>query len=584
MRVFSSTAALLAGLALGASAVVVTAHAEPSLNREGIRHVLLISIDGMHSIDFINCVHGVASVNNGASYCPRLAELGEHGVDYLDSNTSRPSDSFPGLMSIVSGGLPRSLGVYYDVAYDRSLAPPARTTGNGLSAGNCTPGQFPGTTTEYEEGIDINQGLVNGGAPGAGLTDGTAASIDPQRLVRDPAHGCAPVYPWNFVRLNTIFSVIHQAGGYAAWSDKHPAYASVSGPQSGAPVNLPHNLDDFYAPEINSNVVGLPGVATPTGVHCDQVQDPNSDLTAWTNSFVNIQCYDQLKVNGILNQIDGWKHNRSARAPVPNIFGMNFQAVSVGQKLIEPAAGVGGYSDAGGTPNPELVKEIQYVDATIGQFVAELRKQGLRDSTLIVITAKHGQSPIDTARYVGISSAGPVTTSPSRIIDSCLPDSESNAGNQIGPTEDDVSLLWLRSTCDAATEAALIESSSPTSNNVAGVGQIFYGPAITQLFNAPGLPPKGDPRTPDIVVASNVGVTYSGSTAKHAEHGGFAHDDTNVMLLVSHPSFERRTVTVPVATTQVAPTILKSLGLSPASLLGVQIEGTAVLPGIPWSE
>jgi hypothetical protein len=584
MRVFPTTAALAAGLALGASAVAVTAQAAPSLNREGIQHVLLISIDGMHSVDFINCAHGIASVDNGASYCPHLAELRERGVDYLDSNTSRPSDSFPGLMSIVSGGLPRSLGVYYDVAYDRSLAPPAVTTGNGLSAGNCTPGHFPGTTTEYEEGIDIDQGLVNGGAPGAGLTDGTAASIDPQRLVRDPAHGCAPVYPWNFVRLNTIFSVIHQAGGYAAWSDKHPAYASVSGPQSGSPVNLPHNLDDFYAPEINSNVVGLPGVATPTGVHCDQVQDPNADLTAWTNSFVNIQCYDQLKVNGILNQIEGWKHNRSARAPVPNIFGMNFQAVSVGQKLIEPAAGVGGYSDASGTPNPALVNEIQYVDATIGQFVAELQKQGLRDSTLIVITAKHGQSPIDTARYVGITSAGPVTTSPSRIIDSCLPDSESNAGNQIGPTEDDVSLLWLRSTCDAATEAALIESSSPTSNNVAGVGQIFYGPAITQLFNAPGLPPKRDPRTPDIVVTSNVGVTYSGSTAKHAEHGGFAHDDTNVMLLVSHPSLERRTVTVPVATTQVAPTILKALGLSPASLHGVQIEGTAVLPGTPWSE
>ena len=584
MRVFPTTATLAAGLALGASALAVTAQAEPGLNREGIQHVLLISIDGMHSVDFINCAHGVASVNNGASYCPHLAELREHGVDYLDSNTSRPSDSFPGLMSIVSGGLPRSLGVYYDVAYDRSLAPPAATTGNGLLAGNCTPGQFLGTTTEYEEGIDINQGLVNGGAPGAGLTDGTAASIDPQRLVRDPAHGCAPVYPWNFVRLNTIFSVIHQAGGYAAWSDKHPAYSAVSGPQSGSPVNLPHNLDDFYAPEINSNVVGLPGVATPTGVRCDQVQDPNADLTAWTNSFINIQCYDQLKVNGILNQIDGWKHNRSARAPVPSIFGMNFQAVSVGQKLIEPAVGVGGYSDASGTPNLALVNEIQYVDATIGQFVEELHKHGLRDSTLIVITAKHGQSPIDTKRYVGITSAGPVTTAPSQIVDSCLPDSESNAGNQIGPTEDDVSLLWLRSTCDAATEAALIESSSPTSNNVAGVGQILYGPAITQLFNPPGLPPRDDPRTPDIVVTSNVGVTYSGSTAKHAEHGGFAHDDTNVMLLVSHPSLERRTVTVPVATAQVAPTILKALGLSPASLRGVQIEGTAALPGTPWSE
>ena len=119
-----------------------------------------------------------------------------------------------------------------------------------------------GTTTEYEEGIDIDQTKVNGGAPGAALTDGGIASIDPQRLVRDPSNGCNPVLPWEFVRANSIFSVIHQAGGYAAWSDKHPAYASVA---SGLG---PAALDDFYAPEINSNVIGLPGVTTPTGISC----------------------------------------------------------------------------------------------------------------------------------------------------------------------------------------------------------------------------------------------------------------------------------------------------------------------------
>ena len=77
-----------------------------------------------------------------------------------------------------------------------------------------------------------------------------------------------------------------------AWSDKHPAYSSVSGPGSNI-------LDDFYAPEINSNVVALPGVSTPAGASCATVRDPGSDLTAWTNSFENIQCYDTLKVNAI---------------------------------------------------------------------------------------------------------------------------------------------------------------------------------------------------------------------------------------------------------------------------------------------
>jgi len=208
-----------------------------------------------------------------------------------------------------------------------------------------------------------------------------------------------------------------------------------------------------------------------------------------------------------------------------------------------------------------------------------LKKNGLSDSTLIVITAKHGQSPIDSSRYNG-DTTPPVTTSPSQLIDNCLPDSGSNAGGQIGPTEDDISLLWLKKSCATADEVKTLEMDSPASSNKAGIGQIFWGSAITQMFNAPGLPPDGDPRTPDIIVTPNVGVTYSGSTAKQAEHGGFAHDDVNVIMLLSNPSFEAMTVTSPVETMQVAPTILKALGLDPASLQAVQKEGTQVLPGV----
>ena len=79
----------------------------------------------------------------------------------------------------------------------------------------------------------------------------------------------------------------------------------------------------------------------------------------------------------------------------------------------------------------------------------------------------------------------------------------------------------------------------------------------------------------------NVGVTYSGSTKKLAEHGGFAHDDTNVVLLVSHSSFRPRTVRAEVGTAQVAPTILKALGLDPRALDAVRVEGTSVLPAVP---
>jgi hypothetical protein len=260
-------------------------------NRNGIRRVLLVSIDGMHAVDFLNCANGISTVNDGKPYCPALAALAVTGVNYVDATTSKTSDSFPGLTAIVSGGSPAVTGVYYDVAYSRNYDAPAKTTGNGLLAGPCKPYAAPtGTTTEYEEGIDIDQTKVNGGAPNAALTDGGIASIDSQRLIRDPATGCSPVWPWQFVRANSIFTVIHRAGGYAAWSDKHPAYASVA---SGFG---PAALDDFYAPEINSTVIGLPGVTTPTGISCATIRDPNSDLSAWTNSFENIQCYDTLKL------------------------------------------------------------------------------------------------------------------------------------------------------------------------------------------------------------------------------------------------------------------------------------------------
>jgi hypothetical protein len=545
-----------------------------------IKHVLLISIDGMHALDFINCAAGISGVNGGAPYCPNLAELQKTGLNYLEASTSKPSDSFPGLMALVSGGSPRSVGAFYDVAYDISLDPPAKTTGNGVAGGPglCTPGAPPaGTTTEFDEGIDIDQTVLNGGAPAG---DGGIASIDRKRLERDPANKCAPVFPWNFVRTNTIFGVAHKAGLYTAWSDKHPSYSSVSGPGDGT------NIDDYYSPEINSIPVALPQV---TLMKCsprlpDRTAVSSSDT--WTSSFANIKCYDSLKVQAILNEIKGRTHDGTKTAPTPALFGMNFQVVSVGQKLIEKSVNLtGGYLDGEGAPTNALLGEIKFADTAIGMMVAALKTRGVSDSTLIVISAKHGQSPIDSARYLGISTftGDPITTSPANIVAKLLPFSESPLNpTGIGPTEDDISLLWLSHARDTTKAVAMLEQASPATANKAGIGEIFWGSAIGQMFNLPGLPPGGDPRTPDIIVTPNIGVTYSGSSKKLAEHGGFSHDDTNVMLLLSNPGFSAATVTSPVTTMQVAPTILMALGLDPNALQSVQMEHTQVLPDVPF--
>jgi hypothetical protein len=563
---------------LAAIAGLPLAHADDNHIKN---HVLLISIDGMHALDFEICAK-----NNT---CPTLAKLGKTGVNYTRTTTSRPSDSFPGLMALVTGGTPRSVGAFYDVAWDRVLAPPSATTGNGLAGGTCKQNQNNGTQTEYEEGVEIDQTKLNGGGPYKSPIDGGVLSIETDRLPRDPFSKptpCAPVYPWNFIRTNTIYGVIHAAGGYTAWSDKHAVYAAVSGPTQ---TSNPSNVDDYYSPEVNSNQISLPGITTAgTNFNCGGITPSGND---WTTDFQAIQCYDQLKVNAVVNWINGKTHLGQSKAPVPVVFGMNFQAVSVGEKLIENGVN-GGYQDAAGTPTPKLLSEIEFVDAAIGQMVEALQDQNLLESTTIIITAKHGQSPIDPARFFPIPGhSGLNGTSPANLLlaQSLIPAVEA-AGP--GPTEDDISQLWLSpgntTAANTLTAVGVLENNA----KAAGIGQIFYSTSLETMFNAPGVPtvsgpccallPGGDPRTPDIIVAPDVGVIYTKSQSKQAEHGGFAHDDTNVMLLVSNLDLQPRTIDNFVETMQVAPTILSILGLDPNSLQAVQIEGTPVLPGLTF--
>ncbi len=567
MRKFSVVAIAAAALMMSASAQ----NGDGGLGDSSIKHVLLISIDGMHALDYKNCAHGVAGVNNGKPYCPTLAELSETGINYVAANTSKPSDSFPGLMNIVTGATPRTMGVYYDVAYDRSLDGPAVATWYGNGPGNCTSGGNPtGFTTEYEEAIDMDYTKLNGGAPGASLTDGGIASLDSTRMDRDPANGCSPVMPWNFVRTNSIFGIIHAAGGYVAWSDKHPSYSSIAG-HGG-------KLDDYYSPEINSLVVNLPGVSTPDGINCSTIPDPNADLTAWTNSFTNIKCYDTLKVGAVLNWINGKQHLGGHAPQTPTIYGMNFQAVSVGQKYIENGV-KGGYLDAAGTPSRNLLSEIEFVDKSIGEMVREIKHRGQWNSTLIIITAKHGQSPIDPNLYQAVPGKTSNGLSPATIIandlPAAMPPSENPEGSGVGSTEDDVSLLWLTDPSYTDAAVTLLEQNLTTFK----AGQIFYGASAALNYDLGGLSPN-DPRTPDIIITPNVGATYTGSASKQMEHGGFAHDDTNVMLLISHPSYHARTVYSEVGTLQIAPSVLTALGLNPQLLDGVRLEGTGVLPDV----
>ncbi|HMK89482.1 MAG TPA: alkaline phosphatase family protein [Methylocystis sp.] len=538
---------LLSTVAIGALALAAAASAGPAAGASAIQHVLLISIDGMHAVDFYNCANGLPSINNGAAYCPQLAALAATGVTYSNASTSKPSDSFPGLTAIITGATPRTSGIYYDVSYDRKLSPPAVTTPYGIAGGQNLCPSVVGTQVGFDEEIDFNYLKLDAGG-----------GINPQYLPRDPANACQPVYPHNWIRVNTIFEVVKAAGGYTAWSDKHPSYDFANGPSG-------KGVDDLWSPEINSIPVPLKGIAG-----CNPLPDPGAATSsnAWTDSFANIKCYDQLKVHALLNEIKGRNH-AGAPAQVPNLFGMNFQAVSVGQKLVESSLSptvTGGYVDAAGTPSAALLGEIQFVDAAIGSIVTDLKTQGLLGSTAIVITAKHGQSPIDRSRLLRIPHDDKSKAPPSSIV----------GANVAQADEDDISLLWLTDDSAGPLQTAVSQLQAAKTTIGADAGEIFYGPSLVLLFDDPHL----DSRTPDIVVAPNVGVVYTGGGGKVAEHGGFAHDDTNVLLLISNPSLKQSLVTTPVATAQVAPTVLQLLGVSPSKLDAVQLEGTQPLPGV----
>ena len=101
---------------LGLSALFFASVVQAETN---IKHVLLISVDGLHALDVSNYV---AAHPNSA-----LAELSQHGVTYSNARTPANSDSFPGLMALVTGGSPVTTGLFYDVSYDRTIfIPPIR--------------------------------------------------------------------------------------------------------------------------------------------------------------------------------------------------------------------------------------------------------------------------------------------------------------------------------------------------------------------------------------------------------------------------------------------------------------------------
>jgi arylsulfatase A-like enzyme len=537
-----------------------------------VQHVLLISVDGLHQSDlewYVNNYPG-----------SELAKLVNGGAEFTNAQTSDPSDSDPGGTALMTGGDPRATGVYYDDEYNHDVYEAGTTSCNG---------QPTGGDVVYDSPDDLNASRLDAGQNIPGIDQNPALIMDmtgnPQTLLNpstfpvDPTT-CQPIWPHSYLQVNTIFDVAKDAGLLTAWSDKHPVYESFNGPCGCG-------IDDLFTPEIDSNAVEPNGQPYPGGI-------------SWTGDDAATKQYDGYKVQAIINEIDGYDHSGRYQVGVPAILGMNFQTVSVAEKLYQSPAVLigpdsngnytlgpellGGYYPGTTTPGPLLVSALDYINAQLQRMVDEIHRQGLTGSTAIIVTAKHGQSPQNPEQLRRIDD-GAIITAVNNAWDQQTGCTSNCTPLIVAGTDDDVWQSYLSVKTQAAADfvqSYLWDHSAPgvTYNDTtvsvphSGLAAIYAGHAAANFFGVP----YSDPRHPDVFGIVQVGVVYT-TGSKIAEHGGDNPADRDVPILVYAPgTVSPGSDGQSVETTQVAPTILKLLGLNPLALQAVVIEHTPVLP------
>jgi Type I phosphodiesterase / nucleotide pyrophosphatase len=512
-----------------------------------IRHVLLISVDGMHQQDLAWYVsrypHSV------------LADLDRHGVEYSNALTTIISDSFPATAGLVTGGDPGVTGIYYDDTYNYDVFPAGTT--------KCV-GSAPGAPVSYDQSIDVNPNRLDAGQGLKGLPGSILQMTSDLRSVINPAAlpvsatTCKPIYPNQYLKVNTIFNVVRDAGLRTAFSEKRPSYLFLAGPSG-------NGVEDFFAPEVASQAIGY-----PAGVSY------NTDVDA------NMK-YDSYKVLSVLNEIDGYNHSRTERVGVPALFGMNFQVVTTAEQLPTSDGLAGGYLPGGKVPGPALTRAYNFVDTELGVMISRLQAQGLLSSTAIIITSKQGQAPTDPDIFKRVNDA-PIIAGVDAAWAKIHPHTAPLVANA---SDDDGILWWLSNRSQAAANFVkqyLLSHKSVAYNvhgkrltlSASGLSAVYAGAGAAAYFHVP----VSDPRHPVIVGVVQQGVIYD-DAPDIAQHGGESFQDRSIPILVVAPGLPRdATVGAPVEITQIAPTILQLLGLNPQSLQAVQIEDTQVLPGL----
>ncbi len=584
-----ATAAVIAALAVGVPVGLSASSAFAARHHHGayhhgrynfdrhdqIKHVLLISVDGLHQSD----------VNWYVAKYPHseLAKLATGGAEFSDAHTSVPSDSDPGGTALMTGGDPRATGVYYDVEYNHNLYEAGTKACKG-------PGAPPlGADVIYDspDDLDVTRLDAGQGIPGLlsdpskimQMTGQPQTLLNPMTFPVDPKT-CLPIYPSSYLKVNTMFEVAHDAGLLTAWSDKHPVYESFNGP-SGT------GIDDLFTPEIDSNAID-PHRNPVQGLHGGE-PDRLDRRQRGDEAVRRLQgAGDHQRDQRLRSQrhVAG-RYAGDLRDELPDrLDGREAVRIPGCDRWRRPDS-EGRLPARDHDAWPAAQQRARLHQQPLQAMDQEIQKDGLAGSTAIIVTAKHGQSPQDPNQLLRIPD-GPIIDA----INAAWTAAHPGAGNLIvAGTDDDLWQSYLSDRSQAAADfvanylwnhtAQAVDyahTGGPATVTVqhSGLAKIYAGQAAADFFGVPA----SDPRHPDVFGRVQVGVVYTGGT-KIAEHGGDNPADRSVPLLVYAPGAVQPSQDSSfVETTQVAPTILRLLGLDPDALKAVRIEGTQVLPGV----
>lgn len=462
-----------------------------------------------------------SDVEKWLAYKPtsNISALLKTGYLYSNAFTSAPSDSFPGTCAFYTGATPRTTGVWYDDTWDRTLYSPKDT--------NCiTPGaESKQTSLRGRWSSADSEAVTYDESIDYNSTLVFSGGINPANLPRAKVNGqCVPLYPHSRLRVNTVFEIAVSADLVTAYTDKHPAYDLVRGP-SGTGLTV------GYFPEINAY------------------------STANLSAIIE---YDTFHVNAWLEWLDGQtpaNSEGSLGGKVPVLFGGNFQAVSVAQKT------VGYNNDSSSSLSPALITALNFVDNSIGLVINKLKAKGMYDETLIAVASKHGQAPIKRSLYGKVDPLV-ITNATGVEVDFQV--------------SDDIALIFLHNQADLQKAVDGLNAHRAQGK----IRAVIYGQNLT----ASGFGnPETDGAVPDIVVQPELGIIYTNSNAKVAEHGGISDDDRKVAAFLSNPKLAQKNFTDKVYTTQFAPTVLLALDLPVNELQGAQAEKTKILPGFAYT-